>query len=113
MKKLSVKIWGITIVFLIIAIGFMFIVANFLYEQLYVENVEPSMIEVGIKLQTNYSGGAVTDELIEQIEQFNTYSHFDIFAVRDAKELSACVPFDIDYEALIGPEERKRLLNNQ
>lgn len=113
MKKLSVKIWGITIVFLIIAIGFMFIVANFLYEQLYVENVEQSMIEVGTKLQTNYSGGAVTDELIEQIEQFNTYSHFDVFAVRDAKELSACVPFDIDYEALIGPEERKWLLNKE
>ena len=111
MKKLSVKIWGITVIFLIIAISFMIVVANFLYEQLYVENVEQSMIEVGIKLQTNYSGGAVTDELIEQIEQFNTYSHFDVFAVRDAKELSACVPFDIDYEALIGPAERQRLIN--
>ena len=91
----------------------MFIVANFLYEQLYVENVEQSMIEVGLKLQTNYSGGAVTDELIEQIEQFNTYSHFDVFAVRDAKELSACVPFDIDYDALIGPAERQRLINGE
>ena len=113
MKKLSVKIWGMTIIFLMIAIGFMIIVANFLYEQLYVDNVEQSMIEVGMKLQTKYSGGAVTDELIENIEQFNTYSHFDVFAVRDAKELSACVPFDIDYDALIGPTERQQLLKGE
>ncbi len=113
MKKLSTKIWGMTVVFLMIAIGFMIVVANFLYEQLYVENVEQSMIEVGLKLQTNYAGGAVTDELIEQTEQFNTYSHFDIFAVRDAKELSACVPFEIDYDTLIGSTERQRLLNGE
>lgn len=91
----------------------MITVAHFLYEQLYVDNVEQSMIEVGVKLQTNYSGGAVTDELIANIEQFNTYSHFDVFAVRDAKELSACVPFDIDYDALIGSTERQQLLNGE
>jgi signal transduction histidine kinase len=113
MKKLSVKIWGMTLIFLIIAISFMITVAHFLYEQLYVDNVEQSMIEVGVKLQTNYSGGAVTDELIANIEQFNTYSHFDVFAVRDAKELSACVPFDIDYDALIGSTERQQLLNGE
>ena len=113
MKKLSVKIWGMTVVFLVIAISFLIIVANFLYEQLYVDNVEQSMIEVGLKLQTNYSGGPVTDELIASIEHFNTYSHFDVFAVRDAKELSACVPFEIDYDALIGSEERQQLLKGE
>ncbi|WP_264989751.1 sensor histidine kinase [Lysinibacillus piscis] len=68
------------------------------------------MIEVGTKLQTIYTGGRVTDDFIETIENYNDYSNLNIFAVRNPRELSACVPFDIDYATLIGFEERQQLL---
>lgn len=96
--------------FLTVTVAFMYIFTNFLYEQLYVEDTKASMVEVGEKLQTMYTGGKVTDELIEQIDQFATYSNVEIFAVRNPRELSACVPFDIDYDTLIGPDERQLLL---
>lgn len=88
----------------------MYIFTNFLYEQLYVEDTKAMMIEVGEKLQTKYTGGKVSDELIAEIDAYAAYSNLEIFAVRNPRELSACVPFDIDYNALIGVDERQQLL---
>lgn len=110
MKKLSTKIWLLIVLFLSVTIVFMYVFTDFLYEQLYVEDTEVSMIEVGEKLQTMYKGGKVSDDFIQQIETYNAYSNLNIFAVRNPRELSACVPFDIDYDTLIGPEERQQLL---
>lgn len=113
MKKLSTKIWALIVLFIIVTIFFMYFLTEFLYQQLYVEDTESSMIEVGAKLQTKYKGGKVTDELVAEIEEFNMYSNFDVFAVRNPRELSACVPFEIDYNTLIGPDERQQLLQGE
>ncbi|KGR79994.1 sensor histidine kinase [Ureibacillus manganicus] len=113
MKKLSSKIWSLIILFLVITVVFMSLFTNFLYDQLYVKDSEESMIEVGERLQSNYQGGKVTDEFVEKVEDFNMYSTFNVFAVRNPKELSACVPFEIDYDTLIGPEERRQLLKGE
>ncbi|MFF5995283.1 ATP-binding protein [Lysinibacillus sp. KU-BSD001] len=107
------KIWVLIVVFLVITIAFMYLLTDFLYEQLYVEDTEASMIEYGERLVTKYKGGQVTDELIAEIEEHNSYGNFSVFAVRNPRELSACVPFDIDYETLIGPDERQQLLAGQ
>ncbi|MFY3791758.1 sensor histidine kinase [Ureibacillus sp. MALMAid1270] len=113
MKKLSIKIWSLITLFLLITVIFMGFFTNFLYDQLYVKDSEESMIEVGERLQSNYKGGKVTDEFVEKVEDVNRYSIFNIFAVRNPKELSACVPFEIDYDTLIGPEERSDLLKGE
>lgn len=113
MKKLSTKIWVLIVTFLLVTITFMYVFTDFLYEQLYVEDTKLSMIEVGAKLQTMYKGGKVTDEFVADIEQYNMYSYFNVFAVRNPRELSACVPFEIDYDTLIGQEERKQLLQGK
>ncbi|CAM5208792.1 Adaptive-response sensory-kinase SasA [Ureibacillus acetophenoni] len=113
MKKLSIKIWSLITLFLLITVIFMGFFTNFLYDQLYVKDSEESMIEVGERLQSNYKGGKVTDEFVEKVEDVNMYSIFNIFAVRNPKELSACVPFEIDYDTLIGPEERSDLLKGE
>lgn len=113
MKKLSSKIWLLIVLFLSATVIFMYIFTNFLYEQLYVEDTKATMIEVGEKLQTKYTGGKVTDELIAEIDAYAAYSNLEIFAVRNPRELSACVPFDIDYNALIGAEERQQLLQGK
>lgn len=91
----------------------MFLFTDYLYERLYVNDTKETMIEVGTKLQSLYEGGKVTDEYIEQIEQLNQYMNFTVLAVRNPRELSACVPFEIDYEALIGAEERQQLLEGK
>ena len=113
MRKLSSKIWLLIVLFLSATIAFMYIFTNFLYEQLYVEDTKAMMIEVGEKLQTKYTGGKVSDELIAEIDAYAAYSNLEIFAVRNPRELSACVPFDIDYDALIGVDERQQLLKGQ
>lgn len=110
MKKLSTKIWLLILAFLAATVLFMVLFTDFLYEQLYVDDTEEMMLEVGEKLQTLYRGGKVTDELVAQVEDYNAYSNLNVFAVRNPRELAACVPFDIDYDTLIGVEERKQLL---
>ncbi|MBK3495971.1 HAMP domain-containing histidine kinase [Viridibacillus sp. YIM B01967] len=110
MKKLSTRIWAMILIFLTLTVLFMYVLTNFLYERLYVKDAEQSMIEVGEKLATIYEGGQVTDDFIMQIDNYNMYSEVDIFAVRNPRELSACVPFDIDYKTLIGSDERQQLL---
>lgn len=110
MKKLGTKIWLLILTFLAVTVLFMVIFTEFLYEQLYVEDTKSMMIEVGGKLQTLYKGGKVSDELVAEVERYNTYSNIHVFAVRNPRELSACVPFEIDYDTLIGSEERPHLL---
>ncbi|ATP41764.1 two-component sensor histidine kinase [Solibacillus sp. R5-41] len=110
MKKLSSKIWLLIVLFLSATVVFMYIFTDFLYEHFYVEDTKIKMVEVGEKLQTMYKGGKVTDELIDAIDNYAAYSNIPIFAVRNPRELSACVPFDVDYDALIGPAERQQLI---
>lgn len=110
MKTFGSKIWALILCFIIITIAFMYLFTDFLYDRLYVGDTEQTMIEIGEKLQTLYKGGKVTDELIETIENYNSYANINVFAVRNPRELSACVPFDIDYDSLIGPDERQRLI---
>lgn len=113
MKKISTKIWALIVFFLIATIAFMYVLTDFLYEQLYVKDTEVSMVEIGEKLQTMYKGGKVSDQLVEDIENYNNYSNINVFAVRNPRELSACVPFEVDYNTLIGSDERQQLIQGQ
>lgn len=110
MKKISTKIWLFVLATVAITVLFMYGLTNFLYERLYVKDAENSMVEIGEKLSKMYTGGKVTDELIDNVDRYNTYANVNVFAVRNPRELSACVPFDIDYDTLIGPDERHELL---
>ena len=113
MKKLSVKIWMLLLLFINITIVFLVIFTNFLYEELYVEDTETSMTEIAENLQSTYKGGPVTNDFIKQTEDFNRFSEVEVFTVRNPRELSACLPFDIDYESLIGSEERAQLIKGE
>ena len=113
MTKFSTKIWALIVLFLVITVLFMYVLTDYLYERLYVDDTEEMMVEVGTKLQTLYNGGKVTDDLIANVEDYSYYSNLNIFAVRNPKELSACVPFDIDYDSLIGADERQQLLDGE
>ncbi|MEK4487061.1 HAMP domain-containing sensor histidine kinase [Psychrobacillus sp. FSL H8-0484] len=111
MKKLSVKIWTLLLVFITTTIVFIVIFTDFLYEELYVQDTEASMMEIAENLQRTYNGGVVTNDFIKQSEDYNRFSDVEVFTVRNPRELSACLPFDIDYESLIGAEERAQLID--
>ncbi|GEK33473.1 sensor histidine kinase [Kurthia sibirica] len=113
MTKLSAKIWIFVLATMAVTILFMYSMTNYLYENLYVKDTEDSMIEVGSKLAQMYKGGKVTDGFVNDIDRYNMYSNSNVFAVRNPRELSACVPFDIDYDTLIGPEERQSLIKGE
>lgn len=110
MKKISTKIWLFVIATLAVTLLLVYSLTNYLYERLYVQDAENSMVEIGNKLANMYDGGKVTDELVANVERYNAYANINVFAVRNPRELSACVPFDIDYDTLIGAEERQELL---
>lgn len=113
MKKISTKIWLFVLAILAVSLFSMYSLTNYLYERLYVQDAENSMVEIGNKLSTMYDGGKVTDDLVEKVDRYNAYANINVFAVRNPRELSACVPFDIDYDTLIGPEERQVLLQGE
>lgn len=110
MKKISTKIWLFVLASIAVTVMIMYSMTDYLYERLYVQDAENSMIEIGNKLATMYEGGKVTDELVANVDSYNNYANINVFAVRNPRELSACVPFDIDYDTLIGADERQELL---
>lgn len=113
MNSIATKIGLLIVTCILVTIGFMYALTDFLYERLYVADTEVALIEIGTKLQSRYIDGPVTDEYVADVEAYNVYSNYNIFAVRNPKELSACVPFDIDYDTLIGPEQRKLLIEGK
>jgi signal transduction histidine kinase len=112
-NTLSKKLWVFVTTTIIITIGFSFLLSHYFYEILYVENVRRGLLEEGTKLSTEYEGGPLSSELIEKVEWYNTKNESEVFIVSNPRELSACLPFEIDYDSIIGPEERDQLLNGQ
>lgn len=113
MKKILSKIFILNFLFLAVAVGILYLFVNFLYERLYVQHTQENMIEAGDKLQKLYDGGKVDDKFLQEVESHARFLNYELFAVRDPKELSTCLPFDVDYQSLIGAEERKKLINGE
>ncbi|MEH7346775.1 HAMP domain-containing sensor histidine kinase [Bacillus sp. JJ1532] len=111
--SLAKKLWLTITAAILITIIYSYFLSYLFYEKLYVNNVETSLIEEGNRLASEYDGGALTEELIDRIEWYGTKSESEIFIVSNPRELSACLPFDIDYEALISGKEREQLLKGE
>lgn len=109
--SLTLKIWLTMSLSILITIAFSFLLSNLFYEKLYIKNVENSLLHEGESLASEYKGGPLTSELREKIEWYNTKTESEVFIVNNPRELSACLPYEIDYETLIGQEERELLLD--
>ncbi|WP_050182735.1 sensor histidine kinase [Domibacillus robiginosus] len=107
------KLWMTLFVFILIAVGAAFGLAYMLYEKLYVESVKSELAAAAENLSYDYEGGELSADFIKQVGWFSEKSPFDAFAVHNPRELAACIPYEADYETLIGPEERSRLLENK
>lgn len=111
--SLTKKLWLTITAAILITIIYSYFLSYLFYEKLYVNNVETSLIEEGNRLASEYDGGPLTEELKDKIEWYGTKSESEIFIVSNPRELSACLPFDIDYEALISGKEREQLLKGE
>ncbi|CAM3497364.1 ATP-binding protein [Aeromicrobium ponti] len=109
-NSLAKKMWLTVTAAILITILYSYFLSYLFYEKIYVENVEESLLAEGERLALEYQGGPLADDLREKIDWYNSKSETEIFIVSNPRELSACLPFEIDYQTLIGKEEREELL---
>ncbi|MDE3839247.1 two-component sensor histidine kinase [Bacillus methanolicus] len=107
------KLWFTITAAILITILYSYFLSYFFYERLYVDNVEKSLVEEGKRLALDYKGGPLTEQFIEKIEWYSTKTNYEVLVVNNPRELSACLPFEIDYQTLIGEEEREQLLKGK
>lgn len=107
------KLWVTLFIFILIAVGAAFGLAYMLYEKLYVESVKTELASAAQNLSHDYEGGELSAAFVDRVSWFGEKSSFEAFAVHNPRELAACIPYEADYETLIGPEERAQLLENQ
>jgi len=114
-KKISLqqKLWMIVFVILFLSLVFGFVLSQIFYEKLYVDYVQTNLLNTAEMVAKDYNGGEITDEFRELVEWMNTKMTGDLFVVNNPKELSACLPFEIDYDSLIDGEDRQLLLKGE
>ncbi|VEF48975.1 sensor histidine kinase [Bacillus freudenreichii] len=108
-RKISIAL----VIAFIVSILYASLFSYFLYERLYVNNLKTEMLETGERLAHSYESGPVSDTFIDEVNWFGRKSQFEVFAVKNPRELSMCLPFDVDYETLISGEDRTALLKGE
>ncbi|MBA4537969.1 HAMP domain-containing protein [Bacillus aquiflavi] len=112
-NSLAKKLW-LTVTFtILITILYSYFLSHIFYERLYVDKIEQSLLDEGNRLALEYEGGPLSDEIREKVEWYNSKSETEVLVVSNPRELSACLPFEIDYETLIGEKERQTLLEGK
>ena len=98
---------------IILSVLFAYSLSQYYYKNLYIDKVKTDLINEAFLLAADYDGGKITDEYKQKIDWFNSKSENEVFVVNSPRELSACLPFDIDYHTLISEEERQMLLDGK
>lgn len=117
MKKRSVslwqKLWFTISITAVLGITGTFAMAHYFYQKLYVGQMEIYLKEEGLRLAGEYNGGDISAELKEKFAWYGQVSQAHLLFVNNPRELSACLPFEVDYESLISSREREQLLNGE
>jgi len=111
--SLSFKMWITFLITIVLSILFAYSLSHYYYKHLYVEKLKTNMVDVAAKLAADYQGGEITEEYSKQVEWLNTKVDSEIFIVSNPRELSACLPFEIDYDSLISEKERQQLIKGE
>jgi signal transduction histidine kinase len=107
------KIWLAMSLVVIITVLFSYFLLNYFYQNLYVNKVEQTLIEEGRSLASDYQGGPITEEYRKRVEWYNEKTTSEVLLVSNPRELSACLPFQIDYDSLISEADRQKLLEGK
>ncbi|BDG47014.1 MULTISPECIES: HAMP domain-containing sensor histidine kinase [Parageobacillus] len=110
---LEQKIWLMISFGVILTVLFSSFLLDYFYQKLYVDKVEQTLLQEGKLLAADYHGGAVSETFHKQIEWYDEKSTAEVMLVNNPRELSACLPFDIDYQSLINGKDREKLLRGE
>lgn len=111
--SLTQKLWLTGSIVVIVTIAFSFGLMNYIYEDVYIRDVENKLKDEGLRLAKQYEGGPVSQTYIEQVDWYNKISESEIILVDNPRELSACLPFDVQYDSLVSENERRDLLDGK
>jgi len=109
-KTFVQKIWLTISLVVVVTVSFSYFLLNYFYKNLYVDKVEQTLVEEGKNIAADYHGGPITDDYRKQVEWYNEKSTAEVLLVNNPRELSACLPFEVDYDALIHETDREKLL---
>ncbi|KRF64421.1 histidine kinase [Bacillus sp. Soil768D1] len=112
-SSLSFKLWLTIITAIILSVLFAYSLSQYYYKNLYVEKLKTDLVNEASLLGADYFGGEISDDFKQQVEWFNSKSDSEVFVVNNPRELSACLPFEINYDTLISAEERQMLLDGK
>ncbi|WP_368504711.1 sensor histidine kinase [Alkalihalophilus sp. As8PL] len=107
------KVWAFLLVFTYGAILLSVLLISYIYQEVYVKAEEDRLLTLGNELATLHEPGSLSEPFIEKAEAHNDVSDTQIYAVENPRELSACLPFEIDYQTFISEEERRELLSGE
>ncbi|RDE31372.1 HAMP domain-containing protein [Parageobacillus thermoglucosidasius] len=110
---LEQKIWLMISLSVILTVSFSSFLLDYFYQKLYVDKVEQTLLQEGKLLASDYHGGEVSETFRKQIEWYDEKSTAEVILVNNPRELSACLPFDIDYQSLISGKDRAKLLRGE
>ncbi|NUK31497.1 HAMP domain-containing protein [Parageobacillus sp. VR-IP] len=110
---LEQKIWLVISLGVILTVSFSSFLLDYFYQKLYVDKVEQTLLQEGKSLASDYHGGAVRETFRKQIEWYDEKSTAEVMLVNNPRELSACLPFDINYQSLINGKDRAKLLRGE
>ncbi len=115
MKKMSMvkKLWLTIIAAAIVTVFCLYFVSLYSYEKLYVQNVEDTLKGEGKRLSSQYSPASGTDAFAKKVEAYASISQANILFVSNPRDLSACLPFDVQYNPIISEEDRQHLLRGE
>ena len=108
--SLQQKLWLTISAFLVLAVFLLYIVVVYVYENIYIANVEQRLLQEGMNMAAKYEGGAMTDSFRTIVSLMNDISDTEIVLVNNPRELSACLPFEVDHHSIISETERQQLL---
>ncbi len=108
--SLQQKLWLTISAFLVLAVFLLYIVVIYIYENIYITNVEQRLLQEGMNIAVKYEGGAMTDSFRHIVSLMNDISDTEIVLVNNPRELSACLPFEVDHHSIISEAERQQLL---
>ncbi|MCP8968484.1 sensor histidine kinase [Ectobacillus ponti] len=83
-------------------------VSLYAYEKLYVQTIRDTLIQEGRQLSSHHGEGEAA--FSRRVEEFDAVSEAQVLYVSNPRDLSACLPFDVQYTSIISEADRQRLL---
>jgi signal transduction histidine kinase len=108
--KLTQKFWLLISFGIVVAVLVSYGLTQYVYEKLYVQKMEASLTYQGQRIAALYKGGGLSPTFRAEVERFNFVSEAEVFVTENPRQLGACLPFEVDYNALITQEERDQLV---